>query len=217
MSEIVAPQTYYVYTLAYPDGKIFYVGKGAQGRIADHEREASKGCKCRKCHVIREIWARGKPVQKRIVYETLDESEAFGHERMLIDLYASSLLVNIRHNSYIEEEIQKIEQQAETPQVEKPEKREQELSEVPPLPPENVEAIGSVRFIKPQITEPLDSEQAARMLGVKPRTVINLAKQGKIPAFRVGDLWKFLRSDIQAYIDAQRKQTKGEKPEEGEK
>lgn len=58
------------------------------------------------------------------------------------------------------------------------------------------------------IEEPLDSEHAARMLGVKPRTVINLAKQGKIPAFRVGDLWKFLRSDIQAYIDAQRKQTK---------
>ena len=66
------------------------------------------------------------------------------------------------------------------------------------------------------IEEPLDSEQAGRMLGVKPRTVINLAKQGKIPAFRVGDLWKFLRSDIQAYIDAQRKQTKTEKAEEAE-
>ncbi|HEX4204252.1 MAG TPA: helix-turn-helix domain-containing protein [Ktedonobacteraceae bacterium] len=64
------------------------------------------------------------------------------------------------------------------------------------------------------IEEPLNSEQAARMLGVKPRTVINLAKQGKIPAFRVGDLWKFLRSDIQAYIDAQRKQTKAENAKE---
>ncbi|HLG65977.1 MAG TPA: helix-turn-helix domain-containing protein [Ktedonosporobacter sp.] len=66
------------------------------------------------------------------------------------------------------------------------------------------------------IEEPLDSEQAARMLGVKPRTVINLAKQGKIPAFRVGDLWKFLRSDIQAYIDAQRKQAKVGNSEEEE-
>jgi excisionase family DNA binding protein len=63
------------------------------------------------------------------------------------------------------------------------------------------------------IEEPLDSKQAARMLGVKPRTVINLANQGKIPAFRVGDLWKFLKSDIQAYIDAQRKQTKTEEEE----
>jgi len=64
------------------------------------------------------------------------------------------------------------------------------------------------------IEEPLDSEQAARRLGVKPRTVINLAKQGKIPAFRVGDRWKFLRSDIQAYIDAQRKQARTGKAEE---
>ena len=56
------------------------------------------------------------------------------------------------------------------------------------------------------IEEPLDSEQAARMLGVKPRTVINLAKQGKIPAFRVGDLWRFHRRDIQAYIDKQKRQ-----------
>jgi hypothetical protein len=49
------------------------------------------------------------------------------------------------------------------------------------------------------------------------RGVTHSAPQGKIPAFRVGDLWKFLRSAIQADIDAQRKQTKGEKPEEGEK
>ena len=65
------------------------------------------------------------------------------------------------------------------------------------------------------IEKPIDAAEAAEMLGVKqPRTVINLAKQGKIPSFRVGDLWKFYRSDIQAYIDAQRKQTKTEKTEE---
>lgn len=67
-----------------------------------------------------------------------------------------------------------------------------------------------------EFEEPIDSEQAARMLGVKPRTVINLAKQGKIPAFRVGDLWKFLRSDIRAYIDAQRRRTTAGEAEEEE-
>ena len=67
-----------------------------------------------------------------------------------------------------------------------------------------------------EFEEPIDSEQAARMLGVKPRTVINLAKQGKIPAFRVGDLWKFLRSDIRAYIDAQRRRTMAGEAEEEE-
>jgi len=65
------------------------------------------------------------------------------------------------------------------------------------------------------IEKPIDAAQAAEMLGVKqPRTVINLAKQGKIPAFRVGDLWKFYRSDIQAYIDEQRKRFVTRKAEE---
>ncbi len=38
--DFVAPKTYYVYTYAYPDGVIFYIGKGTQGRIDDHELEA---------------------------------------------------------------------------------------------------------------------------------------------------------------------------------
>ena len=58
-----------------------------------------------------------------------------------------------------------------------------------------------------QTEKPLDAEQVAEMLGVQQaRTVINMAKRGEIPAFRVGDLWRFYRSDIQAYIDEQRKQ-----------
>lgn len=35
--------SFYVYTLAYPDSKVFYVGKGTGKRIDDHEREARKG------------------------------------------------------------------------------------------------------------------------------------------------------------------------------
>lgn len=66
------------------------------------------------------------------------------------------------------------------------------------------------------IEEPLDSRQAARMLGVKPRMAINLAKQGKIPYFRVGDLWRFLRSDIQTYIDMQREQAVAKRTEKKE-
>ena len=62
----------------------------------------------------------------------------------------------------------------------------------------------------PEHTEkPIDAEQVAEMLGVKQaRTVINMAKREEIPAFRVGDLWRFYRSDIQAYIDEQRKRGK---------
>jgi PTS system nitrogen regulatory IIA component len=63
--------------------------------------------------------------------------------------------------------------------------------------------------VSEQTEKPIDAEQVAEMLGVKQaRTVINMAKRGEIPAFRVGDLWRFYRSDIQAYIDEQRKQGK---------
>jgi excisionase family DNA binding protein len=66
-----------------------------------------------------------------------------------------------------------------------------------------------------QTEKPIDAEQAAEMLGVKQaRTVINMAKRGEIPALRVGDLWRFYRSDIQASIDEQRKQGK-RREEEG--
>ena len=51
--------------------------------------------------------------------------------------------------------------------------------------------------------EPIDAEEAAKMLGVTARTVTRLAERGEIPAFRVGRLWKFRRSDIQKYIERQ--------------
>ena len=51
--------------------------------------------------------------------------------------------------------------------------------------------------------EPIDAEEAAKMLGVTARTVTRLAERGEIPGFRVGRLWKFRRSDIQKYIESQ--------------
>jgi hypothetical protein len=66
--EVVAPKTWYVYTYAFPDGTVFYVGKGVRARIEEHEREAQSGCDCEKCRTIRRIWKSGMPVQKRIVY-----------------------------------------------------------------------------------------------------------------------------------------------------
>ncbi len=93
---ILAPKTWYVYTYAFPDGSIFYIGKGNQGRIDEHESEAQDGCACTKCQTIREIWASGHPVQKRIVYETLSESKALEYEKTLIHLHAGPHLTNQR-------------------------------------------------------------------------------------------------------------------------
>src|SRR5216684_8129488 len=96
--QFLAPKTYYVYTYAFPDGTIFYVGKGTRGRIDEHEREASNGCQCLKCDIIRSIWASGKPVQKRIVYETFDELDALEQELALIRAHAGPHLTNIKDN-----------------------------------------------------------------------------------------------------------------------
>jgi len=95
--QILRATTWYVYTYAFPDGTVFYVGKGCNARINEHEREAQSGCECRKCYTIRQIWESAKPVQKRIVYETLIEQEALDYERRLInDVYGLENLTNLK-------------------------------------------------------------------------------------------------------------------------
>jgi hypothetical protein len=75
---------FYVYALAYPDGRIFYVGKGTGDRILEHEQEARKGGNSRKCEIIREIWARGEQVKKaKLAFFHTDE-EALVYESSLI-------------------------------------------------------------------------------------------------------------------------------------
>jgi len=37
----------------------------------------------------------------------------------------------------------------------------------------------------------LKTEQAASLLGLHPKTLQKLARQGKVPATRIGDLWRF--------------------------
>lgn len=83
--QILKPTTWYVYTYAFPNGTIFYVGKGCHDRINKHEREAQSDCTCKKCCTIRRIWESGNAVQKRIVYETLIEQEALAYENKLIN------------------------------------------------------------------------------------------------------------------------------------
>jgi len=77
----------YVYTLAYPDGKVFYVGKGTGDRIDDHERQAKNGIKSHKCSVIRKIWKEGGQVlqQKVAMFDT--EEEAYQFEIHLIAFF----------------------------------------------------------------------------------------------------------------------------------
>jgi hypothetical protein len=89
------PQVFYVYVLVRPNGVPFYVGKGKDKRIFDHDKEARSGHKCYKCNVIRKIWKQGGEVQRYIVFTTIDESEAYAYERELISLHGRHNLTNL--------------------------------------------------------------------------------------------------------------------------
>jgi excisionase family DNA binding protein len=48
--------------------------------------------------------------------------------------------------------------------------------------------------------EVLDANDVARILKIGYRTVLRLAERGELPYFRIGDLWRFERKDIEEYI-----------------
>jgi excisionase family DNA binding protein len=42
----------------------------------------------------------------------------------------------------------------------------------------------------------LDSQQAAQLLRIHPKTLQRMARRGKLPGYRVGDLWRFRASEL---------------------
>lgn len=91
---------YYVYTLAYPDGTVFYVGKGKDKRIKNHLEEVKRGVISPKCDVIRSILASGQEVLESKVYTDLSEQEALIREEEVIDRYDFMVLTNKRKRGH---------------------------------------------------------------------------------------------------------------------
>jgi excisionase family DNA binding protein len=58
------------------------------------------------------------------------------------------------------------------------------------------------------LNEALDANDVARMLKVSYRTVLRLAERGELPYFRVGDLWRFERKDVEDFIKRNKQQSK---------
>lgn len=56
--------------------------------------------------------------------------------------------------------------------------------------------------------EALDANDVARMLKVSYRTVLRLAERGELPYFRIGDLWRFERKDVEEFIKRNKQQGK---------
>ncbi len=48
--------------------------------------------------------------------------------------------------------------------------------------------------------EILEPKEVAKLLKVNHRTVVRWAEQGKLPGFKLGDLWRFRRETIEEHI-----------------
>ncbi len=50
----------------------------------------------------------------------------------------------------------------------------------------------------------LSANEAGNLLGVTGKTVIRMVEKGELTGYRVGNVWRFKRGDIQGYLDAHR-------------
>jgi len=50
----------------------------------------------------------------------------------------------------------------------------------------------------------LTSEEAARLLNIHPKTLQRMARRGQVPARRIGDLWRFRASELDAWFRGKR-------------
>ncbi len=59
----------------------------------------------------------------------------------------------------------------------------------------------------------LDTKEVAKLLKVSTRTITKLAERGELIGFKVGDLWRFQRGDVEAFIESQKRKRQQGKPE----
>lgn len=46
----------------------------------------------------------------------------------------------------------------------------------------------------------LTSEEAAALLRIHPKTLQRMAREGRVPGFRIGDLWRFRASELDVWL-----------------
>ena len=69
------------------------------------------------------------------------------------------------------------------------------MSEIPRIPPRGT-THHQLSF------EPLlDSEEAAALLKIHPKTLQRMARHGEIPGIQIGKLWRFRASDLAQWVE----------------
>ncbi|OFV95686.1 MAG: hypothetical protein A3H28_15510 [Acidobacteria bacterium RIFCSPLOWO2_02_FULL_61_28] len=52
--------------------------------------------------------------------------------------------------------------------------------------------------------EPLiDSAKAAGLLGIHEKTLQRMARDGRVPAIRIGKFWRFRKTDLNAWVQSE--------------
>lgn len=58
-------------------------------------------------------------------------------------------------------------------------------------------------LLVPEIREVMDIRQASEYLGISPDTLYKYASEGFVPAFKLGNRWRFKRSRLDEWMDRQ--------------
>jgi excisionase family DNA binding protein len=118
------------------------------------------------------------------VYETLDELDALEQEQTLISTHAGPHLANIKDNLH----------RTQSRHSPKDNLHRAQSRHSPEYTSEMIVALEK---------DIINTKLVAFMLGVTPQTVTRLAEKGEIPGFKVGDIWRFYRIEIEEYIQRQ--------------
>ena len=64
-------------------------------------------------------------------------------------------------------------------------------------------AARSNNLLVPEVREVMDIRQASNYLGISPDTLYKYASEGVVPAFKLGNRWRFKRSRLDEWMDRQ--------------
>ena len=64
-------------------------------------------------------------------------------------------------------------------------------------------AVRRSNLLVPEIREVMDIRQASDYLGISPDTLYKYASEGFVPAFKLGNRWRFKRSRLDEWMDQQ--------------
>ena len=68
-------------------------------------------------------------------------------------------------------------------------------------------SVAKSNLLVPEIREVMDIRQASDYLGISPDTLYKYASEAFVPAFKLGNRWRFKRSRLDAWMDQQSNQT----------